>query len=140
MHIEIIKKTIQVLLAILFGASQTTLNSADLEDEFNSPPNSARPWVYWINMDGHLNKEGITADLESMKAVGINGVIYMDVDVGVPRGPVPFMSETWQKNITHAVHECERLGLEFTTLLVQAGPVPVVPGLSQNNRCNIWFL
>ena len=116
MHAEIITKTIQVLLAILFGASQTTLNSADLEDEFNSPPNSARPWVYWINMDGHLNKEGITADLESMKAVGINGVIYMDVDVGVPRGPVPFMSETWQKNITHAVHECERLGLEFTTI------------------------
>lgn len=103
--------------AILVGvllAGQVFGNS--LQESFLAPPDSARPWVYWINMDGHLNKEGITADLESMKDVGISGVLYMDVDVGVPRGPVPFMSETWQKNITHAVHECERLGLEFTTI------------------------
>lgn len=102
--------------AILVGvllAGQVFGNS--LQESFLAPPDSARPWVYWINMDAHLNKEGITADLESMKDVGISGVLYMDVDVAVPRGPVPFMSEDWQKNITHAVHECERLGLEFTT-------------------------
>ena len=40
----------------------------------------------------------------------------MDVDVGVPRGTVPFMSATWQDNFKHAVLECERLGLEFTTI------------------------
>ena len=41
-----------------------------LENEFQTPPDSARPWVYWINMDGHFTKEGITADFESMKEVG----------------------------------------------------------------------
>ena len=61
-------------------------NAVTLEDEFCNPPHPAEPWVYWINMDGHFTKEGITADLESMKAVGIGGVIHMDVDVGVPRG------------------------------------------------------
>ncbi len=85
-------------------------------DEFRSPPHPAKPWVYWINMDGHFTKEGITADLDAMKAVGIGGMIHMDVDVGVPRGTVPFMSETWQANFKHAVLECERLGLEFTTI------------------------
>jgi hypothetical protein len=88
----------------------------NLASEFSTPPHSAKPWVYWINMDGHFTKEGITADLESMKAAGIGGMIHMDVDVGVPRGTVPFMSETWQANFKHAVLECERLGLEFTTI------------------------
>jgi len=90
--------------------------TGDLEKNFMNPPQSAKPWVYWINMDGHFTKEGITADLESMKEAGIGGVIHMDVDVGVPRGKVPFMSETWQENFRHAVLECERLGLEFTTI------------------------
>jgi len=67
-------------------------------------------------MDGHFTKEGITADFEAMKKAGIGGMIHMDVDVGVPRGNVPFMSPTWQGNFKHAVLECERLGLEFTTI------------------------
>ena len=33
-----------------------------------------------------------------------------------PAGMVPFMSETWQQNFRHAILECERLGLEFTTI------------------------
>ena len=96
--------------------SQIQSLSGELEKNFVNPPHPAKPWVYWINMDGHFTKEGITADLESMKAVGIGGMIHMDVDVGVPRGTVPFMSETWQANFRHAVLECERLGLEFTTI------------------------
>ena len=88
----------------------------DLDAGFRDPPNSAKPWVYWINMDGHLTTEGITADFEAMKRAGIGGMIHMDVDVGVPRGKVPFMSRTWQENFKHAVLECERLGLELTTI------------------------
>jgi hypothetical protein len=103
-----------ILAALLFASPRA--NAAALKAEFRSPPHPAQPWVYWINMDGHFTREGITADLESMKAAGIGGMIHMDVDVGVPRGKVPFMSETWQENFRHAVLECERLGLEFTTI------------------------
>ena len=106
----------KVIMALIPSALCGCALAATLEDEFRSPPHPAKPWVYWINMDGHFTKEGITADLESMKAVGIGGMIHMDVDVGVPRGTVPFMSETWQANFKHAVLECERLGLEFTTI------------------------
>ena len=106
----------QIVITIILAMSAGAFGASELEEAFRNPPDTARPWVYWINMDGHLNQEGITADLESMKDVGIGGVLYMDVDVGVPRGPVPFMSESWQENITHAVHESERLGLEFTTI------------------------
>ncbi len=112
-----IKKTKLILIALFIGFTlvQCSVDNS-LRDEFMNPPHPAKPWVYWINMDGHFTREGITADLESMEDVGIGGVLYMDVDVGVPRGEIPFMSKKWQENFKHAVLECERLGLEFTTI------------------------
>jgi len=105
-----------MIIAAVLVTSLSIAGAGTLEEAFRNPPDSAKPWVYWINMDGHLNREGITADFEAMKRVGIGGMIYMDVDVGVPRGKVPFMSPVWRENFKHAVLECERLGLELTTI------------------------
>ena len=90
-----------------------------LEAGFAQPPDSARPWAYWMWMDGNLDRGGITADLESMKAVGLGGVVICEVNVGVPRGPVEFMSPAWRVLFKHVVKEAERLGLEVT---LNAGP------------------
>lgn len=90
-----------------------------LRQGFQSPPASARPWTYFFIMDGHLTREGITADFEAMKAAGLGGMVIMEVDVGIPRGPVKFMSPEWRKLFVHAVREAERLGLEIT---LNAGP------------------
>ncbi|HEY1685229.1 MAG TPA: glycosyl hydrolase [Tepidisphaeraceae bacterium] len=90
-----------------------------MQREFESPPDSARPWVYWYFMDGHISRSGITADLESWKKAGIGGGIFLTVNVGIPRGPVDFMSEEWQKLFVHALRESDRLGLE---LALGAGP------------------
>jgi len=65
-------------------------------------------------MDGNLSREGMTADLESMKEVGLGNLIFLEVNVGVPRGPVDFMSDQWQGLFAHAVHEAERLGIDIT--------------------------
>ena len=43
----------------------------------------------------------------------------MEVDVGIPRGPVKFMSPEWRALFKHAVGEAERLGLQIT---LNAGP------------------
>ncbi|OHB68065.1 MAG: hypothetical protein A2V70_18905 [Planctomycetes bacterium RBG_13_63_9] len=91
----------------------------DLVAGFQKPPASARPWVYWFIMDGNLSREGITADFEALKTAGIGGVIVMEVNVGIPRGPVAFMSDPWCALFKHAVEEAERLGLEMT---LNAGP------------------
>ncbi len=56
----------------------------------------------------------MTADLESMKQAGIGTVLFLEVNVGVPRGKVDFFSEEWKELFVHAVHECERLGIEMT--------------------------
>ena len=80
-----------IFIVILLSFS--SLLMAATPEEFRSPPDSARPWVYWFIMDGNLTREGITADLEAMKDQGVGGVILMEVNVGVPRGGVDFMSD-----------------------------------------------
>jgi hypothetical protein len=111
----------RLALAILCGTFTVPVlaNADDLAAAFQHPPAEARPWVYWFFIDGNLSKEGMTADLEAMHAAGIGGMIIMEVDVGIPRGPVEFMSEEWRALFKHAVEEAERLGLEIT---LNAGP------------------
>ncbi len=93
--------------------------SDELAAGFAKPPDSARPWVYWMWMDGNLTREGITADLEAMRDARLGGVVICEVNVGVPRGPVEFMSPAWRGLFKHVVREAERLGLEVT---LNAGP------------------
>ncbi|MBN1126464.1 MAG: hypothetical protein JXA82_15775 [Sedimentisphaerales bacterium] len=108
------KKRLRYTAIAILLLQMLTRVHADLASDFRDPPDSARPGVYWYIMDGNLRREGITADLESMKEAGIGHVIFLEVNVGVPRGPVDFLSEPWQELFVHAVREAERLGIEIT--------------------------
>lgn len=100
---------------LLFCSCQSPQNNfAELEKGFLNPPDSARPGVYWYFMDGNLSKEAMTKDLESMKEAGIGYVVYLEVNVGVPRGSVDFFSPEWKELFKYAVEECERLGIAIT--------------------------
>ncbi len=104
----------------IFAAPECFAQSeVELKDSFKNPPESSKPGVYWYFMDGNLNREEITKDLESMKEAGINNLIFLEVGIGVPRGSVDFMSEEWQELFVHAVREAERLGIK---ILLGAGP------------------
>lgn len=94
--------------------SEINIHQDELADGFQNPPDSARPGVYWYFMDGNLDREEMTADLEAMKQAGIGNLVFLEVNVGVPRGPVDFMSEQWQDLFVHAVRQAERLGIEIT--------------------------
>jgi hypothetical protein len=85
-----------------------------LKTNFLSPPDSTRPGVYWYFMDGNRSAQSMTEDLEAMKKAGIGSVIFLEVNVGIPRGKVDFFSEQWQELFTHAVREAERLGIQIT--------------------------
>lgn len=102
------------MAALLLGLIFEQANAAGLENDFENPPDAARPGVYWYFMDGNLSREEMAADLLSMKNAGIGNLVFLEVNVGVPRGPVDFMSEEWQEMFAFAVHEAERLGIEIT--------------------------
>ncbi|MCL4401223.1 MAG: hypothetical protein M1436_00975 [Acidobacteria bacterium] len=88
--------------------------SPELANEFNTPPDQARPWVYWFWKNGNIRKDGITADLEAMARAGIGGFIMMEVALTTPKGPVEFFSPAWRELFRHTLAEAERLGLQIT--------------------------
>lgn len=91
----------------------TRVSTADtLEAGFREPPGWAKPHTWWHWVNDNVSKEGITADLEAMRRVGIGGVQIFHVDVGVPSGGVTYLSARWREMMVHAVREANRLGLE----------------------------
>jgi len=103
----------------VIGAAAAFADRSTLQQEFMTPPDVARPGVYWYFMDGNMNRDAMTADLESMKAAGIGNILFLEVNIGVPRGPVDFMSNLWQDNFVHMVRQSQRLGIE---VIVGTGP------------------
>jgi hypothetical protein len=66
-----------ILAALVVLACTMTASAGDFAKNFATPPDAARPWVYWFWLSGNITREGITADLEAMKRVGIGGVLIM---------------------------------------------------------------
>src|SRR5215472_8426877 len=102
---------LSILCSVCFCRSQDS--TASLAREFQQPPATARPWVYWFWLNGNITSNGITADLEAMKRVGIGGVLIMEVDQGAPVGPADFVGHAWRDLFKHVVKEARRLGLEI---------------------------
>ena len=118
-----------VLIMTLANAVCTTRMAAadDLREGFQSPPQSARPELFWDWMHDMVTKEGITHDLEAMKRNGFSGALIMlvgQVDAGfnpthkMPN-PVTCMSPEFFEHWKFAAEEAKRLGL---TLISQCGP------------------
>ena len=119
-----LKKRLFLIIFPLFICMPTVLCGIDnavkkLEQGFKNPPQSARPWVYWFWINGNISKEGITADLESFKRVGIGGVLWMEVSGPwwAPDGKVEPLSPEWHDAFQWAIRECKRLDIEFDVTL-----------------------
>ena len=106
-------------LATVVAITASFLNAAGLEESFRSPPDSARPGVYWYFMDGNMDREMMEVDLQSMYDAGLRKALFLEVNIGVPRGPVDFMSEPWQDNFANAAKLADKLGIE---IILGTGP------------------
>jgi len=84
-----------------------------LEKGFKTPPASAsaRTWWHWLN--GNVSRQGITADLEAMKLVGIKEAQIFNVDAGFPEGSATYLSTEWLNDFHFAATEAKRLGIEL---------------------------
>jgi hypothetical protein len=105
------KKTI-LTLSIL---SCLGANAQD-KNQFQSPPNSAKPRVWWHWMNGNISKEGIQKDLEWMERVGIGGFQNFDANlftpVVVPKKLV-FMQPDWKDAFKFTAELADKKGLEM---------------------------
>lgn len=66
------------LFTLLLVGMQLSLVYAqnNLDSIFCCPPDEAKPVVWWRWMGSQISKDGITADFEALKAVGLGGVVH----------------------------------------------------------------
>ena len=104
-----------LILSIALFITSAELAGQDLEQSFRNPPDSVKPWVFWFWINGNISQEGITKDLEAMKGVGINGVIWMEVSGPwwAPQGKIEAGSAAWHEAMQWAIAEADRLDMEF---------------------------
>jgi len=112
-------KITHLIAAIILAISASALSASELEETFRTPPDKARPGVYWYFMDGNMDREMMEVDLESMYEAGLRKALFLEVNIGVPRGPVDFMSEAWQDNFANAAKLADQLGIE---IILGTGP------------------
>ncbi|MBI4893189.1 MAG: hypothetical protein HY821_21375, partial [Acidobacteria bacterium] len=93
----------RLLALLLAAASAFSAPQSPLEQGFQSPPESTKPYVYWYWISGNVSREGITRDLEAMRRVGIGEAFLSDVDT-LPnsRGPVRVLTPEWYSLVAHA--------------------------------------
>ena len=127
-----------LLLALLTGMPASALRAAEdqLAKGFQSPPNSARPWVWWFWLNNNVSKQSITVDLEELKAKGIGGVTVYSLAAlcgPVASGPA-FMSPEWRELFRHTVRKADRLGLGVS-LIGCSGWNAGGPWVAADNAC-----
>jgi hypothetical protein len=74
------KKTATIAAIALCGILQSVYGE-ELSRGFHNPPAAARPWVYWMWLNGNVSKEGITSHLEAMQRIGIGGAMLLNLGV-----------------------------------------------------------
>ncbi len=87
-----------------------------VRSSFISPPDSAKPRVYWWWLYNRVDKAGITRDLEEFRAKGISGVNLICTGGYAGKAPLPgvkFLGDEWRELFRHAVREAKRLGIEI---------------------------
>ncbi len=110
------------LLSCLLAVSAIPVCASTLEEDFRDPPVSTRPYVWWHWLGPNFSRDGITKDLEAMKAAGIGGATIFNISSSVMESHAPTENNPWPDQtyrgakyweaIRHAAAEADRLGLE----------------------------
>ena len=108
-----------LIVAFVFVYATNTFAHTGMYHDFLNPKEEHRSWIIWQWMDGLVNKEAITNDLEAFKEAGLSGVqnfqIGGDQQIRVGDSTCAIGSEKWKQMMRWAMDECERLGLSFGT-------------------------
>ena len=98
---------------------ETTANRSDaLYRGFVTPPESARPRVWWHWMNGNITWKGAKADMDWMKSIGIGGLQAFEAGMRTPKVVnklLPYMSPGWKDVFRKTAAYADSLGLEFGT-------------------------
>ncbi|MEX2569388.1 MAG: glycosyl hydrolase [Cyclobacteriaceae bacterium] len=133
--------TRKFIITFALFITSISLIGQNLEQSFRTPPDFVKPWVFWFWINGNISHEGITKDLEAMKEIGINGLIWMEVSGPwwAPQGKIEAGSAAWHEAMQWAIAEADRLEMEFALTLdfgYGSGGPHITPDLSMQEL--VW--
>ena len=129
---------ILILLLLITSFRGNAQNS--IKQNFQNPPNEAKPRVWWHWMNGNITIEGIQKDLEWMKRIGIGGFQNFDASLGTPqivKERLTYMTPKWKEAFKFTTNLADKLGLEMAIAAspgwsVTGGPwVPAKDGMKK---------
>ena len=105
------------VLCISLAGLGTAAAQPSLREQFSTPPTEAKPWTFWYWMFGAVSKEGIKADLESMKEIGLGGAYLMPIK-SISEGPgyknaVSQLTPEWWEMVRYSMEQADRLNLKL---------------------------
>ena len=125
-------------LAPYMNSLAATPESYSLASEFMSPPVSSRPMVLWAWLNGYVDRDQLTRELEEMRDKGLRGPILWDVasirdpKETVPAGPAFFGEESlgyFSRQPSKRASASEYSSFSFANVAFVthqcAGPLPV---------------
>ena len=124
------------ILTMLSGFSTFGNDPDTLQKSFISPPDSAKPRVYWWWLFNRVDKAGITRDLEEFSAKGISGVNLICTGGYAGKKPLPgvkYQSPEWWELFRHAVKEAKRVNIELGFNLSAGGWTMEGPWVNKDN-------
>jgi len=111
------QRFIALFLMLLLGLSSYGQNHGNtLLNGFITPPESAKPRVWWHWMNGNISKDGIAKDLSWMKRVGIGGFQNFDANLSTPQiveKRLIYMTPEWKDAFHFATKLADSLKLEM---------------------------
>lgn len=106
-----------IFTALLAAAPVIAAPRDPLLEGFQSPPQSAKPRVWWHWMNGNITRDGIAKDLNWMAKVGIGGVDAIDASIDTPqvvKDRLVYMSPAWKQTFRYAADLANKKGFELS--------------------------
>jgi hypothetical protein len=118
------KRTIEFLMLLLmsFFVFQNLMSQdIHLEEKFRNPSmnDESAPWTFWYWMYGAVSKDGIKADLEAIKEIGLGGAYLMPIRSSTDNKSFEFypafnqLTPEWWKMVLYSMQEADRLNLKL---------------------------
>lgn len=107
---------LSAIASVLICSCGRDMSRNELKRAFEKIPDSVRTSIYWHWISGNITKEGVVADLESMKEEGINRVFIANIGLSpaeAPTGPVRIFTEEWWEILHAALKRAAELDIEI---------------------------
>jgi len=111
------KKALAALVCGVLGTIWLAATSGDpLEEGFRQPPVEARPSVYYLLLNGYVNRDWVEQELAEYWRMGIGGLCIFDMGArGDPSAQPPpgpeFLSRESAQDLAHIIRVAGRLGM-----------------------------